>query len=135
MDNAPSAMDRLRAEFTDIRARLKDAPEQLVVLTELAVRAWRDPAVARLLHYLDEGWRGHLISIFQQGIAESEFRPDLDVIATANTMMIQFRGLGYQGKLDAGALDRLVEHIALQIEHWVRKLPESNRIKPNKSVC
>lgn len=97
------------------------------MLTELAVRAWRDPAIARLLHYLDKGWRGHLISILRQGIAENEFRSDLDVIATANTMMIQLRGLGYQGKLDATALDRLVEHIALQTGHWVKKLPESNR--------
>lgn len=120
MDTTPSALDRLRAEFTDIRVRLREAPEQLVVLTELAVRAWRDPAIAQLLHYLDQGWRGHLISILQQGIAENEFRSELDVTTTANTLMTQLRGLGYQGKLDAAELDRLVEHIALQTEHWVR---------------
>src|ERR1700680_3796581 len=33
-----SALDLLRAEFTDIRMRLKESPEQLLVLTELAVR-------------------------------------------------------------------------------------------------
>src|SRR6516165_1197627 len=41
------ALKRLRAEFTDIWVRLRESPEQLVVLTELAVRALRDPAIAR----------------------------------------------------------------------------------------
>jgi AcrR family transcriptional regulator len=124
LGSAPSALERLRAEFTDIRARLREVPEQLIVLTELAVRAWRDPTVARLLNYLDEGWRGHLSGILKQGIAEGEFRPELDVMATANMMMVQLRSLGYQGKLDAAALDGLVEQIALQTEYWVRRRPE-----------
>jgi len=128
MQEAPSAVERLRAEFTDIRARIKKSPDQLVVLTELAAHARRDPAVAQLLRHLDEGWRSHLSSILRQGIAEKEFRPDLDVIATANTLMIQLRGLGYQANLDAKALGRLIEHIALQTEHWVRR----QGIKPKK---
>jgi len=118
-----SALDQLRAEFADIRARLREAPEQLVVLTELALRAWRDPAIARLLQYLDEGWRSHLQSILESGIAEKTFRADLDVEATASAMMSQLRGLGYGGPLDAKKLDSLLHHIALQTEHWVRKTP------------
>lgn len=115
-----SSMDRLRAEFEDIRLRLRDAPEQLIVLTELAVRSWRDPGIANILHYLDEGWRGHLISIFMAGIAEKSFRSDLDVEATANAMMSQLRGLGYQGRLDAKKLNQLIAHIATQTEYWVK---------------
>lgn len=117
----PSAAARLRAEFNDIRIRLKQTPEQLVVLTELAMRAWRDPAVARILHYLDEGWRNHLISIFEQGIAEKIFRSDLDPITTASTLMAQLRGLGFQAQFGTAAIDKLVDHIALQTEHWVRR--------------
>jgi AcrR family transcriptional regulator len=67
------ALDRLSAEFADIRLRLKEVPDQLAVLTELAVRAWRDPAIARMLQYLDDGWRGHLTSILEAGIAEGVF--------------------------------------------------------------
>ena len=131
-DDSDPALDRLRAEFTDIRVRLKEAPEQLVVLTELAVRAWRDPAIARILRYLDQGWRDHLISIFEAGIAERTFRSDLDVGATADAMMSQLRGLGYQGKLDADKLDDLVAHISIQTEYWVRStaLGRKRRVRP-----
>jgi AcrR family transcriptional regulator len=118
-----SALELLRAEFADIRLRLKETPDELTVLTELAVRAWRDPTIARMLQYLDDGWRGHLISIFEAGISEGEFRDDLDVRATASALMSQLRGLGYQGKLDGTKLDALVSHIAMQTEHWVRKSP------------
>jgi AcrR family transcriptional regulator len=58
--SAPSALEMLRAEFEDIKIRLRDVPEQLVVLTELSVRAWRDPQIARILTYLDKGWHGNL---------------------------------------------------------------------------
>ena len=119
-----SALDLLRAEFADIRLRLQQSPEQLAVLTELAVRASRDPEIAKMLKYLDDGWRGHLISILRAGIAEGVFRVDLDVASTANAIMSQLRGLGYQVKLDRRKMDTLVAHIAQQTEYWVRKRPE-----------
>jgi hypothetical protein len=122
-----SALDRLRAEFADLRLRLKEAPEQLAVLTELAVRAWRDPAIARMLQYLDDGWRGHLTSILEAGIAEGVFRADLEVAATAGAMLSQLRGLGYQGKLGGKKLDSLIAHIAIQTEYWVRARPQLAR--------
>jgi AcrR family transcriptional regulator len=116
-----SALELLRAEFADIRLRLKESPEQLAVLTELAVRAWRDPIIAQMLQYLDGGWHGHLISILEAGISEGVFRTDLEVAATADAMMSQLRGLGYQSKLDGKKLDGVVTQIALQTEYWVRK--------------
>ena len=127
-----SALDRLRAEFADLRLRLREAPEQLAVLTELAVRAWRDPAIARMLQYLDDGWRGHLTSILEAGIAEGVFRADLEVAATADAMMSQLRGLGYQGKLGGKKMDSLIAHIAIQTEYWVRARPQLARrgVKP-----
>ncbi len=118
-DESAGALERLRAEFADIRLRLKEAPDQLVVLTELAVRAWRDPAIAGILSYLDQGWHDHLVSILQAGVAEKTFRSDLDLEATANSMMSQLRGVGYQSKLDHAKLDTLVDQIGLQIERWV----------------
>lgn len=121
VDDTSPALDRLRAEFADIRIRLTDTPEQLLVLTELTLRAWRDPAIARLLEYLDEGWKGHLMSIFEAGIIEKVFRPELDVSETAKAMMSQLRGLIYQGKREPAEVDRMVQHIALQTEYWVRK--------------
>ena len=122
-----SALDRLHAEFADLRLRLREAPEQLAVLTELAVRAWRDPPIARMLQYLDDGWRGHLTSILEAGIAEGVFRADLEVVATADAMMSQLRGLGYQRKLGGKKMDSLIAHIAIQTEYWVRARPQLAR--------
>src|SRR5215470_10276201 len=34
-----SALEKLRAEFADIKARIRESPEQLIVLTELSLRA------------------------------------------------------------------------------------------------
>jgi BetI-type transcriptional repressor, C-terminal len=120
-------LDLLRAEFADIRVRLKECPDQLVVLTELAVRGWRDPIIARMLKYLDEGWRGHLVSVLDAGIKEGVFRSNLDTRATAELMMSQLRGLGFQGKFDTSRLDETVTNLALQTEFWVLARPSNTR--------
>jgi AcrR family transcriptional regulator len=127
-----SAIDLLRAEFADIRVRLRECPDQLVVLTELAVRGWRDPIIAQMLKYLDEGWRGHLVSVLDAGKKEGVFRADLDTSATAELMMSQLRGLGFQGKFDTVRLDETVRNLALQTELWVLARPGKTR-KPGKS--
>jgi len=114
-----SALDRLRLEFRDVSARIRQVPDQLLVLNELAIRSWRDPAIARILLHLDERWREHLVSILKQGIEEETFRPDLNVTATANAIMTHLRGLGLHVNIDANQLDRLVRQIARQTEHWV----------------
>jgi len=119
VDESAGALERLRAEFADIRVRLKEAPDQLVVLTELAVRAWRDPAIAGILSYLDQGWHNHLVSILRAGVVEKTFRSDLDLDATADSMMSQLRGIGYQSKLEHGKLETLIDQIGEQIERWV----------------
>ena len=126
-----SGVERLQLEFHDVSARVREAPDQLLVLNELAVRSCRDPAIARILAYLDEQWRGHLVSILKQGIAEKTFRSDLNVVSTANVIMTQLRGLGLQVKLDARQLDRLIKEIAQQTEHWLScGKPPSHRRKP-----
>src|SRR6202047_2120232 len=118
-----SAMNLLRAEFADIRVRLRECPDQLVVLTELAVRGWRDPIIAQMLKYLDEGWCGHLVSVLEAGITGGVVRSDLDARATAELMMSQLRGLGFQGKFDTSRLDETVRNLALQTELWVSARP------------
>jgi hypothetical protein len=86
-----------------------------------------DPIIARMLKYLDEGWRGHLVSVLDAGIKEGVFRPDLDTRATSELMMSQLRGLGFQGKFDASRLDETVTNLALQTELWVLARPGNTR--------
>lgn len=118
-----TAGERLHAEFEDIRSRLRDSPKQLIVLTELAVRSLRDPAIAALLLRMDEGWRWHLTGLFSRGVASGEFRAGLDVHSAATSLMLQLRGLGYHVHLGHGALSALVDTIEDSVVRAVRAGP------------
>ena len=91
------------------------------MLSELAVRSRGDPAIARILHALDQGWRGHLVGLLGRGVAEGVFRPDLDVEAAALALRAQFAAIGYQvlGPSGLTEVDRLIAQLALQTEHWL----------------
>jgi hypothetical protein len=56
-----------------------------------------------------------------RGVAEGAFRPDLDVEATARTIMAQLTAIGYQVLGPSGdvEVDRLVTDLATQTEHWL----------------
>jgi AcrR family transcriptional regulator len=60
-----NALEELRKEFEDIRLRVRDTPEQLTVLSELAIRSWRDPEIARIFKKVDDGWRSHLVALIR----------------------------------------------------------------------
>jgi AcrR family transcriptional regulator len=117
----PSPLEELRREFADARYRVRAMPEMFVVLAELTVRSRRDPAIARVLHTLFDGWREHLVSLLMRGVAEGAFRPDLDVEATARTIMAQLTAIGYQALGPSGdvEVDRLVTDLTTQTEHWL----------------
>jgi hypothetical protein len=89
-----------------------------IVLNELSVRSLRDPALARILAYLENGWRSYLVSILQRGIRQGVFRPDLDLEATATAIMAQMRTIAYEGliKPDEAQLDRLVSQFVALME-------------------
>jgi hypothetical protein len=73
------------------------------------------------LRQLDEGWHGHLVAILEAGIAEKLFRSDIDAGATASALMVQLRGLIYQGGIGGKKRQVFVDQILRQTEHWVRK--------------
>ena len=118
---ALSPLEELRREFADARYRVRAMPEMFVVLAELTIRSRRDPAIARILHALFDGWREQLVSLLTRGVAEGAFRPDLDVEATARTIMAQLTAIGYQVLGPSGdvEVDRLVADLAAQTEHWL----------------
>jgi AcrR family transcriptional regulator len=114
-------LEELRREFEDFRRRLHESPEMGVVLAELHSRARRDPAIARMLRAMDDGWRSYLAGLLQRGMQEGAFRADLDPQVTAATMIAQMKGIGYQtlANPDPASVDRLVSQLAAQIECWL----------------
>jgi AcrR family transcriptional regulator len=82
-----NALDELRLEFEDIRLRLRHTPEQFIVLSDLAVRSWRDPVVAKIFRKLDDGWHAHLVAMLDRGIQQGIFRKNLNVPLCARAMI------------------------------------------------
>ena len=115
-----TALDELRTEFEDIRVRLHKSPEQFIVLSELAIRSWRDPSIAEMFKRLDDGWYAHLEALLKRGIEQGLFRKDLEVGPCARAIMVALRGIGYQSRLPRRKLDALLSELAAQTEHWVR---------------
>jgi AcrR family transcriptional regulator len=118
-----TALDELHLEFEDIRIRLHESPEQFIVLSELAIRSWRDPSIAEMFKRLDDGWYAHLQALLKRGVKQGLFRKDLDVEPCARAIMVALRGIGYQSRLPRRKLDALLSELAAQTEHWIRAGP------------
>ncbi|MBV8639886.1 MAG: TetR/AcrR family transcriptional regulator [Verrucomicrobia bacterium] len=118
-DAGQTALDELRTEFEDIRLRLRHTPEQFIVLSDLAVRSWRDPVVAKIFRKLDDGWHAHLVAMLERGIQQGIFRNDLNVPLCARAMMVALRGIGYQSRLPRRQVDELLSELAAQTERWI----------------
>jgi AcrR family transcriptional regulator len=118
-DREPTALDELRLEFEDIRWRLRRTPEQFIVLSDLAVRSWRDPVVAKIFRKLDDGWHAHLVALLERGIQQRLFRNNLNVPLCARAIMVALRGIGYQSRLPRRQVDALLSELAAQTEHWL----------------
>ena len=114
-----TALDELRTEFEDIRVRLHESPEQFIVLSELAIRSWRDPSIAEMFKRLDDGWYAHLEALLKRGIEQGLFRKDLDIASCARAIMVALRGIGYQSRLPRRKLDALLSELAALTEHWI----------------
>jgi AcrR family transcriptional regulator len=119
-DAEQTALDELRLEFEDIRLRLRRTPEQFIVLSDLAVRSWRDPVVAKIFRKLDDGWHAHLVALLERGIQQGIFRNNLNVPLCARAMMVALRGIGYQSRLPRRKIDELLSELAAQTERWLK---------------
>jgi AcrR family transcriptional regulator len=123
-DAEQTALDELRMEFEDIRLRLHRTPEQFIVLSDLAVRSWRDPVVAKIFRRLDDGWHAHLVAMLERGIQQGIFRDNLNVPLCARAMMVALRGIGYQSRLPRRKADELLSELAAQTERWITDAPQ-----------
>jgi len=114
-----TAFDELRMEFEDIRLRLHQSPEQFVVLSELAIRSWRDSVIANMFKRVDDGWHTHLEALLRRGIKQGLFRKDLNTGPSARAIMVALRGIGYQSRLPRRELDALLSELAAETERWI----------------
>jgi len=119
---AANAREELRLEFEGVRQLLRANQKLFIVLTELSLRALRDPAVKKIGDNRDDFWRGHLSEIIERGIAQQRFRSDINVHAAVTNIMVQIKGLGYHATMatrKAGEVDKAITGIAEQVDHWL----------------
>jgi AcrR family transcriptional regulator len=90
-EKSPAA--RLRAELSSATLRLRKNPAVFTVLCELWLRALRDPAIGRVCRSLQEAWRGYLIGLIRDGVADGSLREELEPAATADLVMYVLHGV------------------------------------------
>jgi AcrR family transcriptional regulator len=118
----PTALEELRLEFEGVGELLQKQPKLFLVLTEISLRALRDPVIESVVRTLDEFWRQHLIEVIGLGVKQGTFRPDIDVEAAAVALMAQIKGIGFHtmtGKLKRREVQQTVSEIARQVEYWL----------------
>jgi AcrR family transcriptional regulator len=120
-------LGQLRQEFEELRVRLREAPEQFTVMTEVFAHAQRHPDVARVLRRFEEDWRNRVSALLESGMKDGSFRADLKADAAAKALMAQFIGIIYQVQslpprfLGARRVDPLIAEIRTQVERWVTR--------------
>jgi hypothetical protein len=119
---AASALEELQQIFEGMRRRLAESPAFLIVITELALRARRDPAIDKIGKQRDDFWSRRLWGIIERGVSEGVFRPNIHLDATVIALMAQLKGIAQHAamrKRKPGELDAMVSEIAAQVEHWL----------------
>lgn len=120
---AANALEELRQMFEGARRRIGEDPSFFVVITELALRAKRDPAIDRIGEQRDNFWERRIASILERGIREGVFRRDLDKDVTATALMVQMKGVAHHAamrKRKVGEIDSIISQLAAQVESWIR---------------
>jgi AcrR family transcriptional regulator len=117
-----SALDELRQVFASARIRLSQDPSFFIVITELALRSRRDPAINNIGEQRDRFWERDLTGILERGVSQGIFRRDLDSAAVATSLMAQLKGVAHHAAMrdrKQGEIDAILSQIAAQVEHWL----------------
>lgn len=130
-----NALEEFRQMFAGVRNRLKGDPSFFIVITELALRAKRDPAINSIGEQRDNFWARRVTGILERGMAQGVFRSDLDRNATALALMTQIKGMAHHVAMrerQPGEIDTIVSAVAAQVEHWLtcrelHSVPERER--------
>ena len=117
-----NALEELRQMFAGMRQRLMEDPSFFVVITELALRAKRDPVIEKIGEQRDDFWSRRVTGILKRGVAQGIFRANLDVKVTAMALMTQIKGMSHHAAMrerDPSEIDAIVVTVAAQVEHWL----------------
>ena len=116
-----NALEELRNEIFDVALRVRQSPDQLLVMMDLTVRASRDPAVAEILRRMSDGWTRSISQMLKSGIEQGLFRADLDPEAVAPLLRAQLTGLGTMGLAQPDRVEAAANALYSQLKKWLSK--------------
>jgi len=85
--------ERLRRHLGAIATAMVERPELFIVLDELDLRARRDATAAADIKHDEQGWRGALVALFEEGVEHGAWSVDLDVHASVELVIATLKGL------------------------------------------
>ena len=112
-----TAREQLHAELWHALEIKRDHPELQIVLHELFLRSLRDAAIHDIYRGMDTGWHIALMEIVSAGIAEGSLRTDLDVDATASTIIAFIKGASIQLAREPETF--AYERVIAEFERWL----------------
>lgn len=114
---AKGPLAELRAELADTLSEIREYPELFYVLTELSIRAWRDPIIREMMRTLNANWHEWLTGILARGVQEGVFRADLDPQVAARMLMGVTKGstMEIMNEPENYPIERIHE----EIERWL----------------
>lgn len=109
-------MEQLRAHLYALQQCMQDEPALFVVLSEVGLRAQRDPAIRALVQQQTEGWHALLTGILEAGIRHGDWPQDLDAEATASAIIALTQSFNL---INAKLLPIRAEQAMKQLERWL----------------
>jgi AcrR family transcriptional regulator len=110
-------LEQLRGELAELQYLVQEKPTIFIVLDELILRSLHNPAIRKMIKWLDEGWHNYLEQVIRNGIEQGQFRSDLDPGNAATWLILLIKGttLHYMTNPTTINFDR----IKTDIESWL----------------
>jgi AcrR family transcriptional regulator len=111
-------LGHLHAMFQNTVYRMRTMPKMFVVLGELVMRSQRHPELERAMQRMDEQWMQYLSWIVVEGVAQGQFRADLDPETTAKKIIVVVKGVTFsyvwsRQEVDFEGMLQIVERLVL----------------------
>jgi AcrR family transcriptional regulator len=121
MPKGGTPAEQLRGHLEGIRLLLKTDQRQWAVLSEVALRAARDDALAEMMRESEDQWYGFLRGLVERGIAGGCLEPSLQAEGVAATIIAVIRGvcMPTMGLLRPERVDQSFD----QLERWLGLAP------------
>jgi AcrR family transcriptional regulator len=116
-----NALEELHNEIFDAALRVRQSPDQLLVMLDLTVRASRDPAVAEILKRMYEGWTCSITRMLRAGIEQGLIRADINPETVTPLLRAQLIGLGVIGLAQPDRVEAVAAALYSQLETWLSK--------------